>query len=362
MVRSLRLALVVLICAAGLGVVAAPVLARAKHHRRHHRVVHRHHRATRKSGARTQHVTQSSQLTASTAAKRGDGSTGSGTTGSGSTATSGSGSSTGTGSGSTTGTSGTTGSTPQSSQKLIFDDEFNGPSGAAPDPTKWQAVDGYWGIGNGELENYTSRTSNVALDGQGDLAITARAETNKSSTDGVTRQYTSGRLQTKGLFQFQYGALQARIQLPAGQGLWPAFWALGSNIDSVGWPACGEIDVMENLGNDPFTMYGSIHGPLTTNSNSQYGLTATEHSSTSLASGFHTYGVTWSPNSITFSLDGVAYVTRTPASLATNQAWSYNQPFYLLLNLAVGGTWPGAPDASTQFPARMLVDWVRVYQ
>lgn len=247
-----------------------------------------------------------------------------------------------------------------SAPKLIFVDEFKGRAGAPPDPGKWQLVSGGGGWGNQELEYYTSRASNVALDGEGHLAITARRETYRGS-DGVTRYYTAGRLQTKGLFQSTYGVLEARIKIPSGRGLWPAFWALGGNIDSVGWPACGEIDMMENLGNDPFTIYGSIHGPQAGLLNG-YDIEATKRLPVSLAAGFHVYAVRWSPNKIVFTLDGVPYATKTPASLRRGQRWVFNKPFYLLLNVAVGGTWPGSPNSSTPFPATMRVDWVRVYE
>jgi beta-glucanase (GH16 family) len=150
------------------------------------------------------------------------------------------------------------------------------------------------------------------------------------------------------------------MQIPAGVGLWPAFWMLGDNINTVGWPACGEIDAMEAIGQNPFTVYGTIHGPDGSAAGHQVQNTAT--SATALASGFHTYGVSWSPNSITWLLDGVPYATVTSADLAPGQTWVFNAPFHLLLNLAVGGSWGGPPNAGTHFPATLLVDWVRVYQ
>lgn len=246
------------------------------------------------------------------------------------------------------------------SLKLVWSDDFNGPAGSSPGPTRWQAVSGGNGWGNDELESYTPRAANVALDGAGHLAITARREA-YTGPDGVTRNYTSARIQSKGLFQIRYGTIEARIQVPVGQGLWPAFWMLGSNIDAVSWPACGEIDVMENIGSDPFTAHGTIHGP-DTSTGAAYGLGATVRSTTSLAAGFHVYRTTWSPDAISFGLDGVTYETRTPSSLRGGQQWVFDHPFYLLLNLAVGGAWPGSPDSSTQFPATMLVDWVRAYK
>jgi beta-glucanase (GH16 family)/transcriptional regulator with XRE-family HTH domain len=238
---------------------------------------------------------------------------------------------------------------------LIWHDEFAGPAGAPPDPTKWQVVTGGDGWGNDELEDYTSRASNVSLDGKGHLVITAEQGTYTDGS-GVTRNYTSGRIQTKGLYQSKYGQIEARIQLPAGQGLWPAFWALGDGA----WPAAGEIDLMENIGSDPFTIIGSIHGPQV-GSPRGYAISAEAHSRVSLASAFHIYGVEWSPTKIVFTLDGVPYATQTPSDLSSKQSWVFNKPFYLLLNVAVGGTWPGSPDAASRFPATMLVDWVRVY-
>jgi beta-glucanase (GH16 family)/transcriptional regulator with XRE-family HTH domain len=245
--------------------------------------------------------------------------------------------------------------TVRAAHKLIWHDEFQGSAGAPPDSTKWQVVTGAGGWGNHELEDYTARASNVSLDGKGHLAITAEHGT--YADGGATRNYTSGRIQTKGLYQSKYGQIEARIKLPAGQGLWPAFWALGAD---GAWPASGEIDVMESIGSKPSTIFGSIHGPQAGSSRG-YAISATEHAHASLAASFHTYGVDWSPTKIVFTLDGVPYATRTPSDLTSKQSWVFNKPFYLLLNLAVGGTWPGSPKASTRFPATMLVDWVRVY-
>jgi beta-glucanase (GH16 family) len=240
---------------------------------------------------------------------------------------------------------------------LVWSDEFNGPAGSSPDPSKWTFDVGGGGWGNKELEYYTPRPTNASLDGHGHLAIVARRET--YSGQGVTRAYTSARLKTQGVFSTTYGRIEASIKIPAGRGLWPAFWAVGEDIETLGWPASGEIDVMESLG-DGFTLYGSLHGPERGDPRG-YGMTISHRSAVSLASGFHTYGVTWNASEITFTFDGVSYATRTPAELAAGQHWAFNKPFFLILNLAVGGDWPGAPAASTQFPATMLVDWVRVY-
>jgi beta-glucanase (GH16 family) len=249
---------------------------------------------------------------------------------------------------------------PHHRARLIWHDEFNGPAGAPPDPGKWQVIRGGGGFGNEELQYYTRRSSNIALDGAGHLVITA-LRGHYTGNDGVARDYTAAAIQTKGRFQVMYGRLEARIEIPAGRGLWPAFWAVGSDVDTVGWPRSGEIDMMENVGNDPFTIYGSIHGPQRGVPNG-YAISAKRRSPRPLAGGFHVYGVDWSPDKLVFTLDGVPYATDTPSSLSPGQQWVFNKPFFLIVNLAVGGSEPGPPDAATRFPARMLIDWVRVYR
>jgi membrane-bound metal-dependent hydrolase YbcI (DUF457 family) len=239
--------------------------------------------------------------------------------------------------------------------RSVWRDDFTGPAGSLPDPAKWQMVSG---VRDGQLQYYTRRPANVSLDGAGHLAITARRET-FTDDGGTSREFTSASIETKGLFDRMYGRLEARIEIPAGQGLWPAFWALGNDYDSVGWPQSGEIDVMENLGQDPYTLHGSVHGPLEGVPDG-YAITTAHRSEVSLASGFHVYGVDWRPQRIVFKVDDVPYATVTPASLSPGQAWVFEKPFFLLLSLAVGG-WAGSPDATTRFPASMLVDWVRVY-
>jgi beta-glucanase (GH16 family) len=238
----------------------------------------------------------------------------------------------------------------------IWQDEFSGSAGSRPDPARWHIVSGVRG---GQSQYYTERPENVSLDGDGHLAITARRETFTDDA-GTSREFTSASIETKGLFATTFGRIEARIQLPAGQGLWPAFWALGSDYDSVGWPQSGEIDVMENLGQDPYTIHGSVHGPRDGVADG-YAITMANHSAVPLAGGFHVYGVEWRSQTIVFEVDRVPYATVTPSSLAPGEAWVFEKPFFLLLSLAVGG-WAGEPDASTQFPATVLVDWVRVYR
>jgi beta-glucanase (GH16 family) len=248
----------------------------------------------------------------------------------------------------TRGAAGSARATEISAPGLIWDDEFSGRAGSRPDPSRWEIETG---SRNGTLQQYTSSPENVSLDVGGHLAITAR----RTSAGG----YTSGAIQTEGRFQTEYGRIEARIKLPSGQGLWPAFWAVGSDYSRVGWPQSGEIDIMESFGNNPFKITGSIHGPWQTSH--AYALVSDGFSRVSLASGYHIYGATWSPNRITFTLDYRPFATVTPASLSPGQQWVFNKPFFLILNLAVGGQWSGSP-VETPFPERMLVDWVRVYR
>jgi len=240
---------------------------------------------------------------------------------------------------------------------LVWSDEFNGADGSAPDPTKWTYDLGGNGWGNQELESYTSRPQNVQVQ-NGNLVITAVQET-YSGTDGITRNYTSARLKTQGLFSQQYGKFEARIKLPYGQGIWPAFWLLGSNISSVGWPACGEIDIMENIGSKPSTIFGSLHGP---QGSGEASLSAAYPlpSGQKFSDDYHVFTVEWEPNEARFYVDGTLYESQTSADMPAG-SWVFDHPFFIILNVAVGGNWPGSPDQTTVFPQQMLVDYVHVY-
>ncbi|HEY6332389.1 MAG TPA: glycoside hydrolase family 16 protein [Blastocatellia bacterium] len=242
---------------------------------------------------------------------------------------------------------------------LVWSDEFNGPAGSAPDPTKWTYNIGAGGWGNNELEYYTRRRKNVYLDGQGDLVIQVL---NKKYTgqDGVTADYTSTRMLTQGLFTQKYGRIEARIKLPTGQGIWPAFWMLGDNINTVNWPQCGEVDIMENIGSQPSLNAGSMHGPGYSGGQALTG-TYTLPNGQIFAGDFHIFSIDWSPSAVTFSVDGNAYETQTPADVPTGDDWVFDHPFFLLMNVAVGGDYPGSPNSTTVFPQLMLVDYVRVY-
>ncbi len=248
---------------------------------------------------------------------------------------------------------------------LTWSDEFDGPDGSAVDPTKWVHDVGGSGWGNQELEYYTDGTKNAVVMGD-NLVITATtagaSSYNCSYPSSGPCQYTSARLLTQNRFSQQYGRIEARIQIPEGQGLWPAFWMLGADINTSGWPTCGEIDIMENIGKEPSTNNGSLHMPAagTSNDDDLTG-TYTLPGNAKLGDDFHTYAIEWSAAAIKFYVDDNLYETQTP-STATGRTWKFDHPFFMLLNVAVGGQWPGAPDSTTTFPQTMKVDWVRVYE
>jgi beta-glucanase (GH16 family) len=245
---------------------------------------------------------------------------------------------------------------------LAWAEEFNGPAGSPADPLTWQPETGGHGWGNAELQYYTSETANGALDGAGNLAITVRRpdpQLARVRYDGC--HYTSARLITKNLRSFRYGLIQARIKVPPGRGIWPAFWMLGDDIDAAGWPGCGEIDVMENFGTNSAMVHGTVHGPGYSGAD---GITASLDVGTPLASGFRVYSVCWEPGRIRWFADAdqTPYHTVTPATQALHgRPWVFDHDFYLLINVAVGGRFSRHPDQSTAFPQVMLTDYVRVY-
>ncbi len=238
---------------------------------------------------------------------------------------------------------------------LAWQDDFNGPAGQLPNAKNWRFDIGGSGWGNNQLEYDTDRPENVSLDGQGRLAITAREESY------LGNNYTSGRINTNGLFSQNGGRFEARILLPVGQGIWPAFWLLGGNFADVGWPDCGEIDIMEYRGQEPAVLHGSLHGPgysggaaLTTRYALPGGLGFNDE--------FHVFAIEWEASRISWYMDDVRYLTITPSDLPASSRWVFDHPFFIILNVAVGGNFVGPPDASTTFPQTMLVDWVRVYR
>ncbi len=236
-----------------------------------------------------------------------------------------------------------------------FTDDFNGPAGAGIDGSKWRFETGD-NVNNHERQWYTSGTNNAALDGQGNLVITAKKENPGNYNCWYGRcEYTSARLSTAATFTQTYGRYEARMKLPRGQGMWPAFWMLGNDIGSVGWPNSGEIDIMENVGFEPNTVHGTLHGP----GYSGAGGIGAAYGGPNFSDGFHTFAIDWAPNVIRWYVDGNLYQTRTPADLNGNR-WVFDHPFYLILNLAVGGYWPGDPNSSTVFPQHLVVDYVHV--
>jgi beta-glucanase (GH16 family) len=244
---------------------------------------------------------------------------------------------------------------PSGTWALSWSDEFD--RDGAPDPGRWVHDLGGNGWGNNELETYTDRPENAVVRG-GSLVITARRETFRGA-DGTERPYTSARLKTLGTFSQAYGRIEARMKIPRGQGIWPAFWMLGDNVATAGWPACGEIDIMENIGKEPTTVHGTLHGP---GYSGGQGIGAPYSAASPFADAFHVFGIEWEPNAIRWYVDGTLYQTRTPADLPAGARWVFDAPAFIILNLAVGGNWPGDPDATSAFPQELVVDYVRVYK
>jgi len=248
---------------------------------------------------------------------------------------------------------------------LAWSDEFDGAAGSRVDPAKWGhdlgdgCGNGICGWGNNEKEYYTDATENVSLDGQGHLQIVARqAPAGLTCYYGACR-YTSGKITTRGKMNAAPGRVEARLKLPAGQGLWPAFWMLGSGFPSVSWPACGELDIMENKGSTASATSSAIHGP------GYSGNTPFAHLNQlpggALSSDFHTYAVEWDGESVRFSVDSAVHYSVTRTDLLQYGSSVIGQPYFVILNLAVGGQFDGDPGSNAIFPATMLVDRVRVY-
>jgi len=244
---------------------------------------------------------------------------------------------------------------PPASWVLTMADEFEGAEGTPPNPEIWTYDIGGGGWGNGQLEFNTNRVENVSLDGKGNLRIVAREES------FMGNDYTSGRIKTQDLFEQKYGRFEARIKLPAGQGIWPAFWMLGANFEEVGWPEAGEIDIMEYRGQQTDIVYGSAHGP---------GYSGAEPISTSLRlpdgetfpDDFHVFAVDWDPGQIRYWVDSKLYQIITTDGVSGRGKWVFDHPFFLLLNVAVGGGFVGPVGPNTEFPVEMLVDYVRVFE
>jgi len=230
---------------------------------------------------------------------------------------------------------------------LRWHDEFDGDQ---IDRANWTYDIGGHGWGNGEMQYYTDRPVNARVE-NGNLVIEAHQEKYNGS------YYTSARLKSEGLQEFQYGRLEARLKVPEGKGFWPAFWMLGSNFSRVGWPDCGEIDIMEYIGKEPDLIMGTLHGP---GYSGALGISQWNRQAYNIADDFHTYAIEWDENQITWFYDGEPYHTVTREDVGS-RPWVFDQPFFFILNLAVGGTLGGMVSPQTVFPAQYLVDYVRVY-
>jgi beta-glucanase (GH16 family) len=251
---------------------------------------------------------------------------------------------------------------------LVWSDEFDGAAGARVDTTKWRhdTADGCasanCGWGNNEKEYYTSAPDNIALNGQGQLRIVARTA---PPPPGLTCyygpcRYTSAKITTRGKVDVAPGRVQARIQLARGQGLWPAFWLLGTNIATVGWPASGELDVMENKGSNPSATSSAVHGPGYSGNTPFAHLHTLAHGTA--ADDFHTYSVEWDSLRVQFFVDDSLHYAVARSAVEQHGKWVFDQSFFSILNLAVGGHFDGDPQSDAIFPATMVVDYVRVYK
>lgn len=231
---------------------------------------------------------------------------------------------------------------------IVWHDEFEG---SKLDLNNWTFDVGGSGWGNAEWQAYTRNPENVRVE-DGMLVIEAREEPNLISG----RNYSSARIKTQGLHSWKYGRIEARIKLPYGQGIWPAFWMLGDT--NKGWPASGEIDILEFIGREPDQIYATVHAPGYSGGN---GVTTNfDVSADSLKNDFHIYAIEWEENEIRWYFDDQEFFKLTPADVP--DAWIFNHEFFIIMNVAVGGRWPGYPDETTVFPQQMLVDYVRVYQ
>ena len=245
--------------------------------------------------------------------------------------------------------------TPTGDWKLVWADEFDAPDGSAVDETRWSFNTGGGGWGNGEWQNYTDRTDNACVEG-GALVIRAQRE------DYGRSRYTSARLVTRDKGDWLYGRIEVRAKLPYGQGIWPAIWMLPTDSEYGGWPRSGEIDIMELVGHEPARVHGTLHyGGPHTYTGDYYDLPEGE----TFADDYHTFALEWEPGEMRWYVDGYHYQTQrewfTSSTKGTLHA-PFDRRFHLLLNVAVGGAWPGFPDDTTEFPQFMYVDYVRVYQ
>ncbi len=238
--------------------------------------------------------------------------------------------------------------------ELVWSDEFDGEAGESPNPANW-AFDigtGENGWGNEELQYYTDRPENVSMDGEGNLVITVRSE----SFGG--QPFTSARIKSEGLVEQEFGRVEARLKTPYGPGLWPAFWMLGANFSEIGWPQCGEIDIMELRGQEPDIIHGSVHGP-----GYSAGQAVTKKfvlDKSRFDADFHVFAIEWYEDQIDFFVDDFLYQRITKDDVPGE--YVFNQPFFIILNVAIGGTFVGFPNAQTVYPQEMVIDYVRLYK
>lgn len=252
---------------------------------------------------------------------------------------------------------------PSNKWSLVWSDEFNAAAGTVPDAKTWNydlgnAENNGWG--NREYQYYTSNARNAQHDGAGMLVITAEKASNPGPCwNGKPCEYTSARIHSNNKVSFTYGKVEARMKLPTGKGIWPAFWTLGTDIATNPWPKSGEIDIMEFVPQTPNATYGTLHGP---GYSGAQGIGKSIDFGAPVVGDFHTYTIIKRPNEIVWYVDGRQYHRLTPADLPAGGTWVFEKPFFVILNLAVGGDWPGAPDATTPASSKMLVDWVRIYK
>jgi beta-glucanase (GH16 family) len=247
---------------------------------------------------------------------------------------------------------------------LVWSEEFNDPAGTPPDSNYWSheigdgTVNRIPGWGNSELQYYTDSTENSATDGAGNLVITAKESTDEFACYYGPCEYTSARLISQYKAEFAYGRIESRIKVPQGDGLWPAFWSLGTDIGEVGWPQTGEIDIMEFVGREPYEVFGTIHGP-GYSGGASFGDTYTF--GVPVYEDYHTFAIEWEPDLIRWYVDDILYHTATPADVAPNE-WVFNDPIFIIFNVAIGGNFGGPVGEDTTFPQEMVIDYLRVYQ
>lgn len=234
----------------------------------------------------------------------------------------------------------------------LWNDEFNG---TAIDRSIWKFETGGNGWGNNELEYYTDKDVNPnAFISNGNLIIEARQE----SYNG--KNYTSARMTTQGNKEFAFGRVDMRAKIPKGKGIWPALWMLGKNITTNGWPNCGEIDIMETIGSLPKDLHATVHYGLIGASNSTSKTAVYSAPTGDLSDFFHVYSLVWTQDTMEIMIDNISYLKTNKTAIGN--VYPFNDPFFVIFNVAVGGNWPGTPDGSTIFPARMAVDYIRVFK